>query len=94
MKIHQNEIETDQKRSNKLISHCYPSLDFPNRKLKSKPNLNLIKNIIFMISQFNQTRLFLRIRLSFKSEFQSLMVCLLVRTGFGNHGSADGTIFE
>ena len=37
------------------------SLAFQNRKLKSKLNQNLIKNIIFMIRQFNLTSYFLRI---------------------------------
>ena len=61
MKIDENETRKNQKRSNKLISHCFPSLDFQNRKLKSKRNQNLIKNIIFMSSQFNLTSYFLRI---------------------------------
>ena len=39
----------------------FPSLDFQNRKLKSKRNQNLIKNIIFMSRQFNLTSYFLRI---------------------------------
>ena len=39
-------LKKNQKRSNKLISHCFSSLDFENRKLKSKRNQNLIKNII------------------------------------------------
>ena len=61
MKIDENETKKNQKRSNKLISHCFSSLDFENRKLKSKRNQNLIKNIIFMSSQFNLTCYFLRI---------------------------------
>ena len=61
MKIDENETRKNQKRSNKLISHCFPSLDFQNRKLKSKRNQNLIKNIIFMSSQLNLTSYFLRI---------------------------------
>ena len=61
MKIDENETRKNQKRSNKLISHCFPSPDFQNRKLKSKRNQNLIKNIIFMSSQLNLTSYFLRI---------------------------------
>ena len=65
MKIHENGRKwnwKNQKRSNKPISQtAFPSLHFQNRKLKSKLNLNLIKNIIFMIRQFNLTSYFLRI---------------------------------